>query len=307
MTIYLATKTLNAIDETIQSDQGAKFRQYLQKVLPHIGDAYRGEAELFRSHMGASGIAKECGRAIWYGFRWFTPSNFTGRMQRLFNRGHMEEGRFIAMLLTIGCQVYQQDANGKQFRISGSHGHFGGSGDGVVIGLPDLPAGTAALAEFKTHSSSSFKKLEKEGMRGAKPEHYIQMQSYMDKMQLAYGFYLAVNKDNDQLYGEIILLDSPTAQTYADRADRIIWMRKPPARISNSPGAFKCTFCDHKAVCHLKATPHRNCRTCTHSKPAENNQWLCEQHNAVLTKEMQLAGCQTWAPIEDAGYAAPSA
>ena len=80
MTIYLATKTLNAIDETIQSDQGAKFRQCLQKVLPHIGDAYRGEAELFRSHMGASGIAKECGRAIWYGFRWFTPSNFwTGR------------------------------------------------------------------------------------------------------------------------------------------------------------------------------------------------------------------------------------
>ena len=307
MTIYLATKTLNAIEHAIQADQGAKFRYFLKLVMPHIGDAYRSETELFRSHMGASGIAKECARAIWYSFRWYTPSNFSGRMQRLFNRGHMEEGRFIAMLLTIGCQVFQQDASGKQFTISGSEGHFGGSGDGVILGLPDLPEGTYALSEFKTHSSTSFKKLLSEGMRGAKPEHYIQMQSYMRKMGLSYGFYLAVNKDNDELYGEIIVIDGETADTFAKRADNIIWMRQPPAKIAESPGAFKCKFCEHRPVCHLKEEPHRNCRTCAYSRPAEAKQWVCEVSGTTIDKQSQLTGCGHWTKIKDFGYEAPSA
>lgn len=307
MTIYLATKTINKIDEMVQADQGAKFRHFLKLVLPHIGDAYRPESEPFRSHMGASGISKECGRAIWYAFRWYTPSNFTGRMQRLFNRGHLEEGRFIALLLMIGCEVFQQDANGKQFTISGSHGHFGGSGDGVALHIPDLPPNTPALLEFKTHSSSSFKKLQAEGMQTAKLEHYIQMQSYMRKMQLPYGLYMAVNKDTDELYAEIVLPDPDIADTFAERADRIIWMRKPPAKIATSPGAWKCKFCEHKPVCHLDEVPHKNCRTCGHSIPIQDKQWACELHNIVLSKEAQLQGCASWDRIKETGYEAPSA
>ena len=54
-------------------------------------------------------------------------------MLRLFNRGHIEEARFIAMLLTIGMPVYQQDAEGKQFRI-----HFGEIGITAWIWGPTL-------------------------------------------------------------------------------------------------------------------------------------------------------------------------
>lgn len=283
--VTLAKKTVALIDATIKADQGNSFRGWLGKVIPHIGDAYRQDEEPFRTHMGASLIGGDCRRAIWYGFRWATKPNFEGRLMRLFNRGHIEEARFIAMLLMIGCQVYQQDENGKQFRISEYGGHFGGSGDGVAIGIPDVPAGTACLLEFKTHNDKSFKKLkEPGGVRAAKFEHYVQMQMYLRKMNLAVALYLAVNKNDDELYGEIVSLDSAFADTFFERAGKIIPIRVAPDKISKSPGWFACSWCDHKPVCHMGAAPERNCRTCDFAEPdMTDGTWKCENKERQMT------------------------
>lgn len=292
--VTLATQTVAKIDGMIKADQGSAYREWLGKVIGHIGDAYRTGNDGHRSHMGASLIGGECARAIWYNFRWATKSNFEGRLLRLFNRGHLEEARFIAMLLMIGCEVYQQDANGNQFRISHAEGHFGGSGDGVVIGLPDLPPGTAALSEFKTHNDKSFSELKAKGVRDAKFEHYVQMNVYMRKMGLACALYLAVNKNTDELYGEIVYLDSAVADQFLDRGEKIVWMSEPPNKINESPGFFKCRFCDHRPVCHLRAAPDKNCRTCAYSEPAPGAQWVCRLHDQHIDKETQLVGCKDY-------------
>jgi hypothetical protein len=302
--VVLASKTLAAFEREVARDQGAAFRVWEGKVLPHLSDAYRGEEEGFRSHMGASAIGGECARAIWYGFRWATKARFTGQMLRLFNRGHLEEGRFIALLLTIGCKVYQQDENGNQFRISSYGGHFGGSGDGVVVGCPDLPAGVAALSEFKTHNDASFKTLKKDGVRSAKLEHFVQMQTYMRKMGLKFALYLAINKNNDEIYGEIVALDESVADQFIGRAHKIIPMQLAPDKISKTPGWKTCSWCDHRPVCHLGVPPERNCRTCQHSIPREDGAWVCSnpivtdggQHEAKLSKANQLAGCAHYEP-----------
>lgn len=276
MTVQLAKLTLAAIDAAIEVDQGGAYRQNLQKVLPHIGDAYRGEEEGFRSHLGASVIGGTCTRAIWYGFHWTTKSRFPGRILRLFNRGHLEEGRLIAALLTIGCQVYQQDADGRQYRISDIAGHFGGSGDGVVIGLPDLPPGMPAVTEWKTHNDASFKALAKSGVREAKFSHFVQMQIYMRKMDIQYSLYGAVNKNDESLHLEIVRLDEALADTFLSRARKVIMLHAAPEKISNSPGWFECKFCDHRPVCHLGAAPERNCRTCKHVEvDATIGGWHC--------------------------------
>jgi len=302
--VILATHTIAKIDAMVKADQGSAFRGWLGKVIGHIGDAYRTGNEGHRSHMGASLIGGECARAIWYNFRWATKSNFEGRLLRLFNRGHLEEARFIAMLLMIGCDIYQQDENGNQFRISHAEGHFGGSGDGVAVGIPDLPPGTAALTEFKTHNDKSFTELKAKGVRDAKFEHYVQMNVYMRKMGIAVALYLAVNKNTDELYGEIIPLDSEVADQFLDRGEKIVWMPEPPNKLSESPGFFKCRWCDHRPVCHLKAAPDKNCRTCAYSEPAEGAKWICnrpiqpmgEGANEVISKEVQLTGCKDYTP-----------
>lgn len=293
--VTLASKTYNLINEMIEKDQGASFRTWLGKVIPHMGDAYRGEEDGFRRHLGASILGEECGRAIWYGWRWATKPHFPGRILRLFNRGHLEEARFIAMFLMIGAQVYQQDENGKQFRISHANGHVGGSGDGVLIGIPDLPEGTACLLECKTHGEKSFLELVKKGVRDAKWSHYVQMQIYLRKMGLPVALYAAVNKNNDEIYLELIELDSTTGDQFLERGLRITLMSDPPKRINESPGFFKCRWCDHRPVCHMNAAPAINCRTCRHSRPSEqDSSWLCTLHNAPIPQEIELKGCSSY-------------
>ena len=188
----------------------------------------------------------------------------------------------------------------KQFKISDVGGHFGGSGDGVGIGIPDLPPGTPCLLEFKTHGDSSFTKLAQEGVRSAKFEHYVQMQMYMRKMGIAVALYGAVNKNDDTLHLEIVTLDTLIADPFIDRARVIILSKDAPKKINPSAGWFGCRFCDHKPVCHLGAEPTRNCRTCRYSEAVDDGTWVCNVPTqpdgggagVVLSKETQLKGCE---------------
>lgn len=293
--IWIARKLLDQINTALKRDQGASFRQWQQRVLPHIGDAYRGYDEPFRKHLGASVMGQDCARAIWYGYRWATKPYFDGRVLRLFNRGHLEEGRFIALLLMIGVRVQQQDENGKQFRISHRNGLIGGSGDGQAVGIPDLPPGTLSGLEFKTHNDDSYKKLVKSGVREAKFEHFVQMQIYMRKMGIPVFTYMAVNKNNDDIYAEIIQLNIEMADEFLDRAERIIDGIEPPRKINNSPGYWKCKFCDHRAVCHLKQIPSVNCRTCKFGT-IKNDEWRCKKFDHPLDQlnVNQMAGCSEY-------------
>lgn len=301
--MLLATKTLTAIDNALIADQGAKFRGLLGKLMPLAGDAYDTKNEEFRTHLGASLIGRECSRELWYSFRWATSKKFDGRILRLFNRGHLEEPRMVAMLKMIGCKVWQHTTEGKQFRITGHRGHFGGSLDAVVLGIPDLPEGIACLAEFKTHNDKSFSKLTAEGVVKTKWEHFIQQQIYMGKNSLNWSLYLAVNKNNDTLHGELVQFDPIIYDKYLVRSEWIIDATMIPRRINESSSWYKCKFCDHKDVCHdEKVLPARNCRTCLHSRIGDSGEWFCTEptadaafgQNVPLTADDQRRGCSDY-------------
>ena len=299
MARYLASQTLLRIEEMIQADQGASFRQHLETVIPHMADAYRGDSFPYRSHMGASGIGVDCARKIWYGFRWSARPSFGGRIIRLFNRGHLEEARFIAMLLMLGVKVYQQTEDGKQFRISDAGGHFGGSGDGVCIGLPDLDPEIACLLEFKTVNEKGFKKYVDDGVESTNYTYYVQMQVYMRKMGIAVALFMTVNKNDDNLYAELIPFDPEVADTYINRGIELVFMETPPEQLNASPGYYECIYCDYKQVCHLKGEPDINCRTCIKSNVMKDGTWTCgnlesDMFKKTLNQEEQLAGCELY-------------
>jgi len=65
-----------------------------------------------RWHLGASLIGRECKRYLWYVFRWCLHEKTTGRQQRLFNRGHREEERFIEWLEGIGFKIWFENYEG---------------------------------------------------------------------------------------------------------------------------------------------------------------------------------------------------
>ena len=298
--VYRARKTEEAIDKAIAADQGNGFRAALEKHIMEQTDAFSQVTVPFRAHLGASVIGGKCPRAIWYGFRWTKVPDFPGRVMRLFNRGHLEEARFIACLETIGCTVYQLDENKKQFKMSGHGGHYGGSLDAVVTGLPDWPNGPA-LAEFKTHSDKSFNNLVKDGVLKSKPEHVSQMQQYMGAYNLPVALYMAVNKNDDSLYCELIHFDAEHAARDYQLAGTIIASDSPPDRVSQSPGWMVCKWCDYKDVCHDSQVPAVNCRTCAHVTACEDGTWICEnparavEGDALrLDMDAQVTGCDLY-------------
>ena len=277
-------------------------------TLSAIDKAIRTNAEKgHRRHLGASIIGRPCSREIWYKFRWVSAEDFDARMLRLFNRGHLEELRFVKWLQDAGIEVWQYQDDGKtQFRISDHHGHFGGSLDGVVRGLPDLKKDQPALLEFKTHSGKSFAKLLTEGLVKAKWEHYVQMQTYMYKMGLTVGLYCAINKDTDDLHLELVGYDERTGKNAIQRAGKIIFSYDPPERIAENPSHPTCKFCHFQKLCHFGKglEVERNCRTCKWGGPdtKENGEWICTNpenetaagNSITLDEEAQRKGCENY-------------
>jgi len=299
-TFQRAKRTEAAIDAAIAADGGNRFRELLLKHLPKIADAYRKDdaADNFRSHLGASQIGKECDRALWLGWRWSYVRSFQPRILRLFNRGHQEEARFLAMLDMIDVQFHQPE-DGSQERISDHGGHFGSALDGVLWGVPDAP-GEWILGEFKTHNTKSFCDLVVKGVQVSKPEHYAQMQTCMARRGIFKTLYLAVNKNDDDIFGQIVRYDQPAAQSKLVRARDIIVARDAPKRLSEDPSNFKCGVCDAKQRCHFpqQVEPPKNCRTCRHSlADIPSGTWGCEHLGKTLDKVDQLAGCGSWDPI----------
>lgn len=287
----LAEQTKALIEKSIEVDQGTAYRKYLQDILPKIKDAYRPSDDGYRSHLGASLIGRDCAFELWLSFRWTERSQFPERILRLFNRGHLEEAHFLAMILSAGIEVWYETENGGQFRFSDVEGHFGSSLDGVIK-IPELD-GAPAYAEFKTHNDKSFKKLVKEGMQNSKYEHYVQMQECMHANKLPYGVYFAVNKNDDTIHIEIIEYDQVTALRYLERARMIVYANDAPARISNRKDWWQCKFCNKKDICHNKKVPDINCRTCAHSTAyALDCLWSCQFTGDYIDKELAPSGCK---------------
>lgn len=241
-----------------------------------------------RPHLGASQIGKPCERELWFTFRWAKRADFDGRMLRLFRRGQREEEEFAGLLRDIGCQVYASDHDGRQWTFH--RGHFGGSMDGAVIGLPDAPK-KWHVVEMKTHGASSFNRLEKLGVAAAKPEHCAQMQCYMAMTGMTRALYMAVCKDDDRLHLERIDFDEAEAARLMAKAARIIAAPAPPPGVSERADWWECKRCVYSGCCHDEDVPLPTCRSCAHVTPTADGQWLCERHGHALDVPAQKAAC----------------
>lgn len=259
-----------------------------------------------RSHLGASLIGRECKRYLWYVFRWCLHEKTTGRQQRLFNRGHREEARFIEWLEGIGFKVWfenrDEGPNEKgefpQYRISDVMGHFGGSLDGIAV-LPDrYGIAEPVLLEFKTNGTGAgFNKLADDGMPIAKPEHFAQTSTYGKKYNFRYCVYLNINKNDDSLHIEVVKLNHNLGEQMIMKAEQIIMSQTAPARLSDNPTFRKCGYCHMKEVCHKGAVVEVNCRSCAFARPVENAEWFCEVHNGNIPKDFIAKACPSYKAI----------
>lgn len=259
-----------------------------------------------RSHLGASQIGHPCDRNLWFLFRWIAHKKHTGRMQRLFQRGHLEEERFAEYFRGIGCKVQQFmegeeegntiDKGKRQIRISGCNGHFGGSLD-YIITLPEHYGigNVLFLGEGKTSGTGSkFTELLKKGVSYSKPQHFAQKSIYGYKLGLQYGIYICANKNDDDLHIELVKLDWNLGAKLEAKADSIINATSPPPKLSQSPAFQDCSWCDFKEQCHNGKPIDRNCRSCKEAKPVDNAEWMCLNCSQIIPKDFLKTGCNNW-------------
>jgi hypothetical protein len=261
-----------------------------QRTIRSLIDAqHEKSAELPRPHMGASQLGHHCERWLWLSFRWAVIEKFPGRIRRLFRRGHEEEKNFISDLEMIGVKF----ENHQEYIDFG--GHVGGSTDGTInSGVPGAER-TRHVAEFKTHSEKSFSDLQKKGVLESKPMHWAQMQLYMLGTRIDRALYVAVCKNDDQLYTERVNFDKEAAEKLLQRGKRLAKSERMPEPISTDPSWYQCKFCAAHSFCHeTKLTKEVNCRTCAHATPEDDSSWSCARwESANIPVEWQHKGCDS--------------
>jgi hypothetical protein len=260
--------------------------KYTNKIVNDIYDKWKkeGDSQTRRTYLGGSQIGHHCERFLWYDFRHCSKPEFTGRLYRLFQRGHDEEHRFVKDLKDIGCQIWEFDEDGNQFGVSACGGHFKGHTDGVgKIPGYDKPH----LLEFKTSNTRDFKKLKKDGVEAFKPVHFDQMQVYMHLMKLERALYMVVCKENDDLYTERVRYSATRANQILEKASRVIY-GDIPERCTDRKDSFLCKFCSAKSLCWGTSGPEPavpisklSCRQCVHAEPVADEKWNCKKHNRI--------------------------
>lgn len=286
----------------------------IDTTVRRVYKSYESESRRLSNRIGASRIGQECQRRLWYEFRWAQREQFDGRMLRLFERGNWEEIKVYVELLRIACEVApgpspvvgkegmsKEDAflmllpwiqSGRP-QLEFTYGeHIVAKIDGAVKGLPEAP-NTWHMLEIKTHSDKSFKRIKKEGLQAAKPEHYGQCQVGMKLSGLDRCLYWATNKNTEEIHVERIRLDTEYVKRMIERAEMVIGSPTPPAGVSKDMSKVPCKYCPFNNICTdiLNQGPLVSCRTCAWSSPVASGGWYCQKHHKPLDKEAQESAC----------------
>ncbi len=244
----------------------------------------------FRSHLGASVIGKPCLRALYYHWNWFLAEQIPARIRRLFDDGHEIEAKMRALIKSRGGRFLDSADTGEQTRVSALEGHYGGSVDGILI-WEAVGLAEPVLFECKSANQDSFADTKKHGVKKSKPEHFGQMCTYGGLLKLKQALYLVYNKNNSEIYVELVDLEDEEAYKNTLKAEFVILNNNLPDRISKNPAYYICKQCSYTSICHGTAQPKPNCRNCKKCSPAANATFHCAEYDAIIPKEALIQGC----------------
>jgi hypothetical protein len=254
----------------------------------HALEGRQAPAVYPRPYLGMSMLGEECPRYIWYYFRWAFKEQVPPRIQRIFDRGHLEEARVIKDLRDAGFAV---DNAQEEMRVGP---YIRGHCDGVVSGIPD--SSKPHVLEIKAVKDSTFSEYRKKGLEKSNMVYWCQVHLYTHFMKLDRALFIATNKDTEERYYERVRLDKHLVSFLVDRAEDIIVSDAPPKRIKEDPSWYACKFCNAREVCHYGAKPERNCRTCTHCRvtdPRGKDVWYCALYGKP-NEDMHEEGCSRY-------------
>lgn len=226
-----------------------------EKMSLHVDEAICADKkkEKDRSYLGASRWGEVCERKLGYEYHKAPKdTGFSARTYRIFDAGHDYEDRVVRYLKSAGFILESHNAEGKQIGFSAADGRLGGHCDGILYGGPvDLKY--PLLFECKSLNDKSWNETKRKGVKDSKPVYYAQMQIYCAYFDIPNGsMFVAINKNDGDIYYEYVPFDARVAQDSSDKALRVVRSDSPDElpRITTDPSNFQCKFCDYRVTCH---------------------------------------------------------
>jgi hypothetical protein len=209
-----------------------------------------------RTYLGASRLGVSCERALQYEFIQApvdSGRNHSGRLLRIFERGHLNEDSMIQWLGHAGFDLKTTKPNGGQFGFSALNGRLQGHIDGVIVAGPEgfkYPA----LWENKCLGSKSWRDLEKNKLAISKPIYHAQVVLYQAYLELHENpaIFTAINADTMEIYAELVPFDAVLAQRMSDRAIKVITAAEAGEQLNRAyqdSTHFECRMCAWQDRC----------------------------------------------------------
>lgn len=209
-----------------------------------------------RGYIGASILGHDCERRIWLEWQGTAAPVFdisdgavlkTGSREEKFDRGRYEEERLIKVLEGAGYLI-----GSRQGAFSVLDGNFQGHIDGIIL---DQEAKQYIL-EIKSTQEKYFNSLIKNGVQKIFPTYYLQCQMYMHFFEIPRALFLAVNKNNGEIYQVVLKIDEDEIEMGLRKINKILSHGKDmPAALgdpNDAPPKMPCQYCDFVSFCYQR-------------------------------------------------------
>lgn len=196
-----------------------------------------------RDYIGASSIGSDCLRQIWYQFKGVKAENVPTKFRRSWAIGKCLEGIILDWLEASGVKIARLWFDLRSKKVSCFQGHL----DAVWI---DSKGNAKAIIEVKTAKDASFKIFVKKGCKIWNPQYYAQIQAYMGMSGIFNTYILVLNKDNSDLFDELVTFDPVFYEKLEDKAAMIATAHVEPPRVHGSPLWYQCKMCKFNKTCH---------------------------------------------------------
>lgn len=275
----------------------------MKKIIESIyeGVARHHESELPRGYLGMSMIGKPCELAAWHSWRQTTPRHTDGRIYMLFKTGHYVEA-IVCEALRMTGYILQNAYPDRQLSFSDHNGYFAGHPDGIIEDTDQN-----MILEIKSSNSNKFKMFKMQGVEAVYPAYFAQMHLYMHYSGLRRAFFIVMNKEDSQLYVEMVNFKEEISKANIEKAKRILITHKPEGSV-NLPKADtnECEFCPYKWICYAprqssELMPYDislqsavTCRSCSYFKMSDDLMPFCNHSAHVAPLKRLDRACKQW-------------
>lgn len=214
-----------------------------------------------RKYIGASEIGDSCNKKIQNNFIGIPREEFSGRLLKIFQTGHLFEYMAHTWLTDIGFEIITEFPNKERIGFSLADGRLQGHVDGIITSGPKtLELNYPIVWECKTWKEQRFKSVEKNGALKTEPKYAYQIALYQAYLEPFFpgvcinpALLTSINKNTSETIHELIPFDKKKAQEASDRAVHIIKATEDNLelpKISLDKNNWHCKMCEYNNYCH---------------------------------------------------------